>query len=298
MNLQWFDNYFCNDDAIEFIINQKLIDNVRFCNKDHQNENMVLIRENRDKMKYIWMCPVCKRTVSLLKGSIFEDSKVSIKMILKIIYMWSHSFSVKLTSHETGISEHSVSSIFNQIKRGCYQYMNREDRAKIGGFNKTVEIDETLFSKRKYQKGRLLNQVWVFGGICCEDNNNFLEIVPDRKASTLFQIINKNVNVGTLLMSDLWSGYKIIDDQPHPQPFMHLSVNHEKNFIDPKTGANTQKCERMWRDFKEKKNQSQGIPRKDYDLYITEYLWRKTLKTSKKDLFIASCEMLSQVKFS
>jgi len=74
-------------------------------------------------------------------------------------------------------------------------------------------------------------------------------------------------------------------------------VNHKENLVDPETGANTQKMERFWRDFKTKKDISQGIQRKDIESYIAEYKWRKSNKLSKKDIFISTCEMLSKTNF-
>lgn len=49
---------------------------------------------------------------------------------------------------------------------------------------KLVEIDELLFSKRKYNKGRLLPQQRVFGGICAETKECFMYAVPDQTRET------------------------------------------------------------------------------------------------------------------
>lgn len=37
-----------------------------------------------------------------------------------------------------------------------------------------VEIDETLFGKWKYERGRVLSQIWVFGRIECLSKKLFL----------------------------------------------------------------------------------------------------------------------------
>jgi len=110
-----------------------------------------------------------------------------------------------------------------------------------------------MLTKRKYHRGRLLNEQWVFGGICREDNQIFLELIPNSNSDTLSTCISKNIAFGTTILSDSWKGYSFLDEENFPQPYSHQSVNHSKNFVDPKTGANTQREGRLWREFKEKK---------------------------------------------
>ena len=74
----------------------------------------------------------------------------------------------------------------------------------IGGPGKTV--DEILICKRKYHRGRLLLDVWIFGGICREDNQIFAVVVEDRKSETLWREILNNITPGTTIISDSWPG--------------------------------------------------------------------------------------------
>jgi len=51
------------------------------------------------------------------------------------------------------------------------------------------------------------------------------------------------------------------------------------------------------REFKEKKKRTQGIPREDVDLYLSEFWWKREMKLQRKDIFISSCEILSRISF-
>ncbi|RNA18564.1 transposase [Brachionus plicatilis] len=72
-----------------------------------------------------------------------------------------------------------------------------------------------------------------------EKGKCFVQIVPNRKAEVLLKIICDHVLEGTTIISDSWS-----------------SVNH--NFVDPVSGAQTNKIEGLWKQSKEKIKQMNG----------------------------------------
>jgi len=78
---------------------------------------------------------------------------------------------------------------------------------KLGGHGVIVEIDETVISKRKYNRGLVSNQQWFFGGVERGSGRCFLVPVDQRDASTLLPIIQKFIMPGTTIMSDCWAAY-------------------------------------------------------------------------------------------
>ncbi|KAF0305838.1 hypothetical protein FJT64_022567 [Amphibalanus amphitrite] len=73
------------------------------------------------------------------------------------------------------------------------------------------------------------------------------------RRQSLLPIIVANVEPGTTIWSDEWAAYRQIPlcrDQPQNggglMSYVHQSVNHSVEFVDPATGANTQRLEGEW----------------------------------------------------
>jgi len=71
-------------------------------------------------------------------------------------------------------------------------------------------------------------------------------------------------------MSDCWRAYDCLSSEG----FVHQTVNHSQNFVDPTSGAHTQNIERLWRDVRS------GIPRfgrseKHLVGYLAEFLFKR-----------------------
>ena len=57
----------------------------------------------------------------------------------------------------------------------------------------------------------------------------------------------------------------------------HFKVNHRYNFVDPDTGVNTQKIERLWGSAKWRNKKHRGTPRHHLESYPTELMWKRGL---------------------
>ena len=89
-------------------------------------------------------------------------------------------------------------------------------------------------SSRNY--GNKIVGPWVVGLYQSKENVRFV-IVPDRTAATLTAVIGKYVAEGSVVLTDEWRGYS----QLERRGFIHKTVNHSKNFVNPETGYRTQR---------------------------------------------------------
>ena len=91
----------------------------------------------------------------------------------------------------------------------------------------------------------------MFGGIERNDQEFrfFVEIVRDRTADTLLEVIRRRIRPGTWIMSDEWKSYRWLDQNG----YLHDTVNHSENFINPENPeVHTQTIESIWNSLKSK----------------------------------------------
>ena len=156
----------------------------------------------------------------------------------------------------------------NFMRDICAEYF-MQNPMMIGGPGVVVQIDESMFVRRKHNVGRPVGVQWVFGGIDCNTKEGFLVSVPRRDAATLIPILTRYVRRGTTVVSDLWRAYNMVG----ANGYNHLTVNHSLHFVDPVTGAHTNEVENMWM-LAKRRNKECGTARTLIDTYLIEFMWR------------------------
>ena len=279
--------------ALDFIANADLLQNGCFCSDDCAGF-LEFRKKASFKYGYCLYCPWCKKRYSVLYDSFFTRSKLPIHQILQIIYHWAMLDGVAETAFEVGVSCVTITNFFEALRDACEDWYDLHHSKNIGGQGTIVEVDETIMVKRKSNAGRMLPAVWVVGGICRQTNQCFAKMVPNRTATTLEDVIQEYVKPNTTIHTDMWSGYTNIATKG----YIHKTVNHSKNFVNPVDGTHTQKIERFWRGLKDVRRRYQGIPKSEIDSHIYEYLWRKTRSVTKENAFEEAIHMLSDVRWS
>lgn len=285
---------FTNDqEALEFALKNGLLYIHGEC--EECGGRYELFRDAHKRNEKYLKCIKCGSKKSVLHNSIFTRSKLKPNEVLHILYCWSIQNSRKVTAHECQVSKATVTNFFQAFRDACVDWLNDQGQKPIGGNGYTVEIDESLMSTRKYNRGRMLSPQWVFGGYCVETKEKFVLSVPNRTAGTLLPIIQQYISPNSNISSDSWRAYNHIEDLK--ENYKHNTVNHKHNFVNPITGCHTQHIERMWREVKRVKKRYEGINSKDVDSHLAEFQWRERNQVTLENAFSKAVKLISETYF-
>lgn len=262
-----------------FLVQYRLLPASKVCEFCNGTTNLVI-----NKKKYIlYRCTkrACRRWGKLRDGSIFQWCKVDILSFLLVIIGWILKYPTSVITREVNVSKRTVSKIMNHC-RELLSFWLMETGEVIGGINHIVEIDESCFGRRKYNRGRIHPQLWVIGGIDRNTKRCFLVMTRRRNAATLEQIISRYVENGTIIKTDEWRGYRGLTRLG----YIHNTVNHSQNFVapnDPET--HTQNVEALWSKIKRDMRRRIGrMCNNRMETHLVEFMWRNT-HTSLEELF-------------
>ena len=141
------------------------------------------------------------------------------------------------------------------------------------------EVDESYFGgRRKGQRGRgAAGKVPVFG-ILKRGGRVYTQVIPDASGRTLIPIIENRILPDSIVYSDCWRGYDVLD----VSEFKHYRINHSVLFADQKNHING--IENFWNQAKRHMRKFNGIPAKHFPLFLKECEWRFNNSDPKSQL--------------
>ena len=162
------------------------------------------------------------------------------------------------------------------VKTACYFYQRlreliaaQTEREANEVFAGEIEVDESYFGgHRKGNRGRgAAGKVPVFG-LLKRGGKVYTKIIPDASGTTLIPIIEKKVIPDSIVYSDCWKGYNVLD----VSDFKHYRINHSKLFANRQNHING--IENFWNQAKRHMRKFNGVPRENFGLFLKECEWR------------------------
>ncbi|GFR75005.1 hypothetical protein ElyMa_000444600 [Elysia marginata] len=175
----------------------------------------------------------CRFSASKFKGSFLSVCHFAPwKLVLLVNHYLIRHWDYKTIQDCLGLSPNTVCDWRSFCSEVTEQWFSNQD--PIGGVGVEVKVDETLIVWRKYERGRVLNQVWLFGGIERALKRCFVvplngEYRSRRDTEMLIPIIRKFIRPGSIIYSDSWPAYRKLSELGYG----HNAVNHKKHFVKP-----------------------------------------------------------------
>lgn len=270
-----------NIELIKYLRSKGLLSSHSWCTKCNKRWRSQ-VKDKEVKDGYRWKCPdkQCGSKEFLRQGSFFVNkkwSKFPLRVLFAIIWFFSNDVSQTHIIRQIGefITDESVGQWQQYLRDVCSTWL-LANPILIGGPGQinTVQIDESkLGKKRKYHRGRCgpaKDKDWLIGVWSPRSKQGCMRIVQNRNQITCIKFIKDFVKKGTIIHSDCWKGYFNVKKAG----YFHQTVNHSKNFVDPKTKAHTQAIEGLWTQIKSRIKRCRGYPKHLRPTYTDEALYR------------------------
>lgn len=226
---------------------------------------------------YCWRCysigcTEYNKRISIRNGSVFENIGKDMRKIFKIILRWCSGQQQHSILSSIDISKPTFRKIMNILNKKM-KIENRNTR-KLGGPGTIIQIDETMLNyKCKSHRGRSsTNRSDALCIVECAPNITkvWAEIIPNKRASTIIPIICDRVISGSTIITDEHRSYNSLISHG----FIHKSVCHKYNFVDPITQIHTQHVESFNNALKYSIKKMKGILTTKRADFLTEFVWK------------------------
>ncbi|KAG0435390.1 hypothetical protein DMUE_4750, partial [Dictyocoela muelleri] len=211
-NLTFYSDIFIDiNKTLDFLLHVGVLTNNKLC-RICNAETLILIRTKTNPNRGFYRCKICKTKMTLNNGFL-KRSRVSLNILLRIIYTFTANFDIVQIEITTGLSKNTIIAYRKMI---IEQIKNSKDQlfGKIGGPGIKVQIDETAICRGKIiiNPSSTLDDddeiQWLVGGIEeTEEKIFFLVIVPNREVENIYGVLENNVLPGSIIITDEFSSY-------------------------------------------------------------------------------------------
>ena len=231
-----------------------------------------------------YICKGCQRKFSVLVGTIFENTKISLRKWFMAMYL--------ISSHKKGVSSCQLARDINVTQKTAWFLLHKvrglygqSDAVSLDG---DVEMDEMYLGGRETNKheskkvsgtqGRSTKTKTPIFGMIERDGKVIAMKVDDTKGATLLPIVGQFVADTARVYTDELSAYNGLEKQG----FYHQIVNHGKREFVRAKDIHTNSIEGFWAHFKRVVFSTYHMVSKDYlSRYIDEQVYRWNTREKK-----------------
>ena len=122
-------------------------------------------------------------------------------VILELLAIFCEEWVVRDVVERTDVSKKTIIAWNRVFRSACKRYLDSVFEP-VGQNGSVVQIDETLLTRREYNRERVVREQWLFGAIDAVSNDFVIRNADRRTAEVLRQIIHKTIEEGSIVISD------------------------------------------------------------------------------------------------
>jgi transposase len=205
-----------------------------------------------------------------------RKSRLSSKKQEKLLEHFVAGTTARCAAALVDVNIKSAAYYFHRLRELISQNLEQEAHEAWEG---EIEVDESYFGgKQKGKRGRgASGKVPVFG-LLKRGGKVYTQVIPDAKSKTLIPIIERKVIPDSIVYSDCWRGYNVLD----VSDFKHYRINHSKSFAHKHNHING--IENFWNQAKRHMRKFNGIPKAHFALFLKECEWRFNMPDTRSKL--------------
>ncbi|PHS41496.1 MAG: IS1595 family transposase [Robiginitomaculum sp.] len=195
-----------------------------------------------------------------------RKSRISWVKQVRLIEHFVSGSTARCASRLLGVNKSTGAYYFHRLREIIAYELEQAEQEVFAG---EIEVDESYFGgKRKGKRGRGAGgKVPVFG-LLKRGGKVYTKIIPNASSKTLYPIIQRKVVPDSIVYTDCWRGYNVLDTSE----FKHYRINHSKLFANGHNHING--IENFWNQAKRHMRKFNGVPKAHFGLFLKECEWR------------------------